>query len=243
MRTFSLAILLAVACSSPRSNQPSPTPPPGDEPAPPPGEQPPAPPGEQPPAIVPPDAASAPPPQGGLRYFSDCSLTHPIARDPCQGTPAGTRGLQSCAGKGIAIGQACGAGAPDCYVEQACSDGRKVVADYLVCAAERPGRCFTRSSRRYKDDVSYVSAADRRELARQIETLPLARFRYRDSAPGTRRLGFITEDAPGSEFVSDAGRTVDLYALLAASIAAIQSQDERIRALESQLRQCQPQRR
>ena len=114
-----------------------------------------------------------------------------------------------------------------------CADGHRAVAEYLVCATETPGNCFTRSSRAYKHDIEYVARPELAELARQVESLRLARFRYRDQAGGPQRLGFITEDAPGAAFVSSDGRTVDLYALLSASIAAIQLQDERIRALEA----------
>jgi hypothetical protein len=170
--------------------------------------------------------------------MSDCSLTHPVGRDTCSGQPPDTRGLNSCASSGIAMGQACADGAPSCYVERDCGGGRKAVSDFLICAAKRPGRCFTRSSRRYKDDVSYLSPEQRRVVARQIQELPLARFQYLDAPQGPRRLGFMTEDALASEFVSADGRTVDLYALQAAAIAAIQEQQRRIEALERRLEQC-----
>jgi hypothetical protein len=175
---------------------------------------------------------------GHLSFRSDCSLTHPIARDPCSGVAASDRGLASCDSLGVAPGQACGTSSPSCYLTRACQDGRQVVADYLVCADKAPSRCLTRSSRRYKDDVQYLSVAQVRELARQIEALPLATFRYHDQVGYRARLGFVTEDAPAAPFVSEDGRTVDLYALLAASIAAIQAQDSRIRALEEQVRAC-----
>src|SRR5690349_19211941 len=74
------------------------------------------------------------PPPGDQQYFSDCSLTHPVAQDPCAGPGAETRGLASCASLGVTPGRACGEAAPGCYVEGACSDGRTVVVDYLVCA-------------------------------------------------------------------------------------------------------------
>ncbi len=118
-----------------------------------------------------------------------------------------------------------------------------MVADYLVCVDKIPGRCLTRSSRRYKDDVRYLSAAQVQDLARQIESLPLATFRYDDQVGYRPRLGFLTEDAPSAPFVSEDGRTVDLYSLLGASIAAIQAQDARIRALEQQVTRCNAARR
>jgi len=174
----------------------------------------------------------------GLHYLSDCSLTHPIARDPCSGAAPSDRGLRSCASLGVARGQACASSSPSCTVARTCPDGHQAIADFLVCADKTPERCFTRSSRRYKNEVTYLSAAELRDLARQIQALPLATFRYKDQVGGRPRLGFVTEDAPAAPFVSADGSTVDLYALLAASIAAIQAQDARIRALEEAVQQC-----
>jgi hypothetical protein len=185
-----------------------------------------------------PDAAAPPASDSKLHYLSDCSLTHPIARNPCSGTTPTTRGLASCSSLQIAAGQACGVSSPGCYVEVACPDGRTVAADYLVCAETAPSRCMTRSSRRYKRDIEYLAPSERAALARAIEALPLARFRYDDQQGGEARLGFLVEDAPAAPFVTADGRTVDLYALLAASIAAIQAQDQRIRVLERRLEEC-----
>jgi hypothetical protein len=170
--------------------------------------------------------------------MSDCSITHPIARDPCSGTAPSTRGLKSCATLGIQRGHACGARSPSCYVERACNDGRNVPGDFLVCTDATPGRCMTRSSKQYKDDIHYLSATELRELAHQIQALPLARFRYTDQVGGDPRVGFLTEDAHDAPFVTNDGRAVDLYALLASSIAAIQQQDARIRALEREVSRC-----
>lgn len=237
-----LLLGMFLACSSPApvpettAPEPRPEPSPAPEPGagdppfadPPPPETPPGPTGVQ--------DGVAPAGGGGLSYFSDCSLTHPIARDPCSGTPASDRGLASCASRGVTVGQACGTSSPGCYVTSTCQDGRQAIADYLVCVDKTPSRCFTRSSRRYKNDVRYLTDAQVNDLAQLIEKLPLATFRYDDQTGVPPRLGFLTEDAPAAPFVSEDGRTVDLYALLAASIAAIQSQDARIRALEQQVR-------
>jgi hypothetical protein len=194
-------------------------------------------------AAAPIDAAVATqpgmPPSGPGTYMSDCSLTNPIAHDPCSGVPASTRGLNSCAALQVKRGQACGARSPACFNETRCADGHMAVSEYLVCADKTPGRCMTRSSRDFKNDIHYVTSAELAELAQQIESLKLAQFRYKDQRGGDPRLGFITEDAVGAPFVSSDGRTVDLYSLLSASIAAIQQQDARIRALEKRLEKCE----
>ena len=244
--TLLVAVCLACSSPAPRPSEPAPASGPGDAP----GES------GDPGTGGPPSFAQPPPPgpspgpspkiddgvplAGGdrLTYLSDCSLTHPIARDTCSGAAISDRGLASCASLGVTRGQACGTSSLSCYVARACPDGRQAVADFLVCAAKAPGRCLTRSSRRYKNDVHYLSDAQVQDLARQIEKLPLATFRYDDQVGDQTRLGFLTEDAPAAPFVSQDGRTVDLYALLSASIAAIQAQDARIRALEDQVREC-----
>ncbi|HUS33176.1 MAG TPA: hypothetical protein VMZ53_31960, partial [Kofleriaceae bacterium] len=123
-----------------------------------------------------------------------------------------------------------------CYVERTCADGRVVASDFLECAAEQSHRCFTKSSRIYKDDIAYLSEPELDALAAQIADLKLARYRYKDE-PGNR-LGFIIEDAPDAPWVSTDHRRVDLYALLASSIAALQQQDARIRQLEQDIASC-----
>ncbi len=250
-----LVLALGLACSSPSA--PRTEEPPASrstsaaDPAPastPPGEAQPdgaghfaePPPGDQPPTAVA-DATPLPARGGGaagLHYLSDCSLTHPIARDTCSGAAVSNRGLKSCTALGVTRGQACASSSPSCFIPRACPDGHQSVADFLVCADKAPERCLTRSSRRYKNQVKYLSAAELGDLARQIQALPLATFRYKDQVGGDPRLGFVTEDAPAAPFVSADGSTVDLYALLAASIAAIQAQDARIRALEEEVKQC-----
>ena len=171
-------------------------------------------------------------------YRSDCSTTHPIARDVCSGSEPDKRGLKSCAALHVKSGQACKQGAPICYVERACPDGRTVAADFLECSAEQSGRCFTKSSRIYKDDIAYLSESDLDDLATQIEQVKLARFHYKDHPAGENRLGFIIEDQPGAAWVTPDGRRVDLYSLLSASIAAIQQQDARIKQLERDIQAC-----
>ena len=169
-------------------------------------------------------------------YRSDCSTTHPIARDVCQGAAIPNRGLKSCTTLGVKAKTPCKKGAPSCYVERKCPDGHMAVADFLECAAEQNRGCFTRSSRIYKEDITYLTDAELAGLATQIEDLRLARFRYKDT--GDARVGFMIEDTPDAPWVTADGRRVDLYSLLSASIAAIQQQDARIRQLERDIEAC-----
>jgi hypothetical protein len=175
--------------------------------------------------------SSKPKPTAKLHYISDCSLTHPIARDVCSNAAPQTNGLKSCDQLKVKRGDACAAGAPRCWVPRTCDDGRVLPSDYLECTDSQSGRCFTRSSRQFKRDIEYLDADALAELAAQVEALRVARYRYKDSDES--HLGFIIEDAPGAAFVTPDGRRVDLYGLLAASIATLHAQDARIKALEA----------
>lgn len=170
-------------------------------------------------------------PAGKLTYISDCSLTHPIARDVCSGTEPQTNGLRSCTELEVKRGDKCASGAPRCWVPRKCDDGRVVPSDFLECTAKQSGRCFTRSSRQFKRDIEYLDADQLADLAAQVEALRIARYRYKDSDES--HLGFIIEDAPDAAFVTRDGKHVDLYGLLSASIVALQAQDARIKALEA----------
>ena len=169
-------------------------------------------------------------------YRSDCSTTHPIARDACSGTPFDTRGLASCKSMHVKMYKPCKQGEPTCYVETTCGDGRVVPSDFLECNSEENGRCFTRSSRIYKEDIAYLDDDELADLATQVAQLKLARFRYKDT--GAQHVGFIIEDEPKAAWVTEDGRRVDLYSLVSASIATIQRQDARIRQLEHEIEAC-----
>ncbi|HTL33188.1 MAG TPA: hypothetical protein VL326_08690 [Kofleriaceae bacterium] len=175
------------------------------------------------------------PRDGTMAYRSDCSMTHPIARNPCDAVME-TRGLKTCKALQVKMNKPCKKGAPTCYVEMACGDGRVVPSDFLECAAQQSGTCFTRSSRIYKEDIAYLDDSELAALATQIEQLKLARYRY-IGEPG-KRVGFIIEDAPDAPWVSADGRRIDLYSLLSASIATLQQQDARIRQLERDIETC-----
>jgi hypothetical protein len=236
-------VLIVAACTSSKSPPPTNQPPPvSDKPAPaidaaaPPIDAAAAPPPiDAAPPAPPPDAAPGPA-ASTMIYRSNCATTHPIARDVCQGAPIPTDKTKSCASLHVKENQPCKKGAPLCYVEQKCGDGRVVPSDFLECAAEQSDRCFTRSSRIYKDDIAYLSESELDDLAGQIEQLKLARYRYKGE-PG-KHVGFIIEDAPDAPWVAADGKHIDLYSLLSASIATLQQQDARIRQLEHDIKAC-----
>lgn len=230
-----LILVMVVGCSKEKGPSSSPPPPlAGSDAA---QLAPPVPVDSSPPDSSPPDAAVASTSgKPNAIYRSDCTTTHPIARDVCQGAAIPNRGLKSCAALHVKVSTACKTGAPACYVERTCPDGRVVPSDFLECAAEQSSHCFTRSSKIYKEGIAYLSDDELASLAAQIEQLEVARYRYKD-APD-QRLGFVIEDAPDAPWVSSDKRHVDLYALLASSIVAIQQQDARIRQLERDIAAC-----
>jgi hypothetical protein len=103
----------------------------------------------------------------------------------------------------------------------------------LLCAAQAPRTCPI-SRARYKQDISYLSPTERARFHDQITQLRLASYRYK-TAPDVPQLGFMIDDVEPSVAVS--GDHVNLYAYLSMAVAAIQVQDQQIKALQQQLEQ------
>ena len=92
------------------------------------------------------------------------------------------------------------------------------------------------SSRKYKDDVTYITAAERKQLAGELLQMKLARWQYTlPDQPQGDRVGFIIEDHPDSTAVD--GEHVDLYGLAGLLMATVQEQQARIDALEAQVQE------
>ncbi len=171
-------------------------------------------------------------------YSRGCELAPTPATRACDAPqPADTQGLPECSVLGVQIDQRCTGTGLVCYETTTCTDGRVWPSNFVSCMDVDDFDECPKSSRRYKRDIEYLSAADRAALARQIEGLALARYRYTDQDDPDLRLGFIIEDAPAAPFYTSGKRRVDLYALLAATIATVQEQDAKIRELERRLDQ------
>jgi len=106
----------------------------------------------------------------------------------------------------------------------------------LVCSESDPklGGCPI-SSRRFKQDVAYLTDGEREECARELRGLRLARYRYAGS--GDLRLGIILEDDPPAVVVDRGREQVDLYGYASLAVAALQAQDRRLEALEREIRE------
>lgn len=137
--------------------------------------------------------------------------------------PAGIPLLGSaCTTEGKSCSYACGAGGA-----RLCKQGAWYSADGGPCPV---------SARRAKKNITYVSAAERKRLARELSAFRLATYEYRDPAlAGTRHLGFIIDDVPGSPAVDRDGNMVDLYGYASMLVAAVQAQGEEIAKLKAEL--------
>jgi hypothetical protein len=123
-----------------------------------------------------------------------------------------------------------------CSVEGSRCDPMDSCNRLLVCAQSDPklGGCPI-SSRRFKQDVAYLTDGEREACAREVRGLRLARYRYAGSSDV--RLGIILEDDPPSVVVDRAREQVDLYGYASLAVAALQAQDRRLEALEREVRE------
>jgi hypothetical protein len=101
----------------------------------------------------------------------------------------------------------------------------------------RSGTVRRGSSREFKEDIHYLTADERSQLAREVLGIKLATYDYKQEmgeGPG-RHLGFILEDAPNAPFVRKDEKVVDVYGFAAGIAAVVQEQQETIRRLEREL--------
>jgi hypothetical protein len=92
------------------------------------------------------------------------------------------------------------------------------------------------STRTAKQDIRYLTAADRERVARQIEAIRLATYRYKDPVLGREEhLGFIIEDNPGLYAVDRRQSMVDLYGYTSMLLAATQTQAVEIEQLKAEV--------
>jgi hypothetical protein len=154
-----------------------------------------------------------------LHWFASCGL--PV----CQGDAIyDDPNIPNCTTQ--QAGQACTTDGERC-------DGVLSCGATLICAAQAPRTCPI-SRARYKQDISYLDEAERAQFHDQITQLRLASYHYKN-APDVPQLGFMIDDVEPSVAVS--GDHVNLYAYLSMAVAAIQVQDQQIKALQQQLAQ------
>lgn len=161
-----------------------------------------------------------------LEWWVTCG--YPVCGIP--GIDAGTKNPCS-AQRGQTIGAPCTTDGAECDYDASC--GTK-----LLCATSDPthgGMCPI-SRARYKEDIRYLSPDERSALADELQSIPLARYRYKD-APEREHLGFIIEDIEPSPSVDSPRDRVDLYGYTSMAVAALQQQHEELAALRKQVRE------
>lgn len=162
-----------------------------------------------------------------LSWFSTCG-------DPvCSGYSAPDPPIDMCGALSATAGDACATEGQRCDPMDNCNA-------QLVCAETDPktsaGGCPI-SRRVFKTDITYVSPSERDALAKELLTIPLARWRYlHEGAETPAHLGFIIEDVEPSHAVQSRRDRVDLYGFTAMAVATIQAQQRKIEALERQLK-------
>ena len=155
-----------------------------------------------------------------LSYFTTCP-------DPvCSGFDPG--GLDLCTTE--TPGETCTSEGSLCAIP---NDGCNVA---IVCAAEDPATGCPISRRSFKRDINYLTDKEIEQYSRELLSIPLASYRYKDTVNGTgTRLGFIIEDVEPSPSVHTEKGRVDLYGYVSMAVATLQAQQRRMEALEAEL--------
>ena len=98
------------------------------------------------------------------------------------------------------------------------------------------GKSQSGSTIRLKKDVAYLDEAQRAAVARDLLSLRLATWEYKDpTVSGQRHLGIIIEDAPEVAAVHPSKESIDLYSYASMAIAAAQVQAKEIGELRAQV--------
>jgi hypothetical protein len=125
-------------------------------------------------------------------------------------------------------GEVCGA--ETCKPTQSCCSGPPTPKPFCT-----DGACPV-SRRVYKKDISYLTEADRVELAEEVLRFPLATYRYKSEASSdATHLGFIIDDVTPSPAVLPSGDRVDLYGYTTMTVAALQVQAKELADLRREV--------
>jgi hypothetical protein len=114
------------------------------------------------------------------------------------------------------------------------SGGETTIFPLREATASDPALSYTSvSSRRFKEDVSYLSAKQLDDVTEDLLKIRLATFRYKQS--GGRHLGYILEDSPDIAASEMEHLRVDLYGYTSMAVAALQVQARQIQQLEHEV--------
>jgi len=167
-----------------------------------------------------------------LNWYSTCG-------DPvCTGYRGPFPGVPLCSAE--KVGDVCTTGNSECDPKDTCNAR-------LRCTDKDPkqqvGGCpISRAT--VKQDIRYLSDAQRAQFHQEIQTLKLATYRYKEAGPhAAPRLGFLIDDVrrgSGSALATlaiDAERDqIDLYGYTSMLVATVQVQAEQIEALRAEVK-------
>jgi hypothetical protein len=89
------------------------------------------------------------------------------------------------------------------------------------------------SSQRFKKDIHFLDRGEMDQALRTLEATPVATYRYKVAAPGSKvNYGVIAERTP-PPLLSDDGKGVNLSNTVGILMAAVKAQQARIRELEA----------
>jgi hypothetical protein len=109
----------------------------------------------------------------------------------------------------------------------------------MLCAEKAPtdAGCGV-STAAAKRQIQYLTTADRSQVAAEVRSLPLVRYRYKtDPDDATPTVGIVIEDVPLASFVEKDGKHVNLYSFISATAAAYQAQADELDAVRVQLKE------
>jgi hypothetical protein len=169
---------------------------------------------------------------GALRWWYSCGYPACQAVDDA-GADAGL--VDDAGALCPPVGSACATSGDTCGARDAAHCGVN-----LECSASDPTKGFGGcpiSSRKFKENVTYVDDAQLEMLHDEAIHMKLATYNYKPQFddPNPRHLGFIIEDDPRSPAVDRSFDRVDLYGYLSMAVAAMQVQEKEIAELRREL--------
>ncbi len=162
------------------------------------------------------DAAMNP---SGLTWHETCGA--PV----CSATPFDDPSVTNCVAQ--KAGAPCTQSGDKCDLVNGCRT-------QLSCASTDPKtQGCPRSRAHYKQDISYLTPAQRERVYHDLLTIPLASYEYKDDPNAVPQLGFLLEDVEPSP--ATRGDRVNLYGYLSMAVAAVQVQAQQIDALKREV--------
>ncbi len=169
---------------------------------------------------------------GALKWWATCG--DPVCMDPGQGGAGGAgggapSGVDPCTTE--KIGDAC------TTKDALCWPAGSTCGVLLKCSDTDPAVMCPISQAEHKTNISYLPERDLQQVHDDLMRMKIATWHYKNEPAGTREhLGFIIDDNPQSPAVMSNGERVDLYGYTSMAVAAVQTQDKRLEALERELK-------